>query len=108
MKKGLSLGVCLAVFAGMISGCGNSSIPADTTATSQASESSAPAATTQAKEAGPVTISILQSQAEYTDAYNAYVSEYKKVAPNVTIDLQVMQADYPTVLKSKIAAGTIP
>ncbi len=106
MKKVLSLGVSLAVLAGIFSGCGSSSTPSDTTA--QASQTSSVATATDSEEAKPVTISILQSQAEYTDAYNAYVSEYKKVAPNVTIDLQVMQADYPTVLKSKIAAGTIP
>lgn len=108
MKKILSLGVCLALLAGLSSGCGNSSTPSGTSEAAQTSQSAVSTAAAESKEAEPVTISILQSQAEYTDAYNAYVSEYKKVAPNVTIDLQVMQADYPTVLKSKIAAGTIP
>ncbi len=45
---------------------------------------------------------------EYTDAFNAYIAEYKKVKPNVTINLEIMQADYNTVLKSKIASGSTP
>ena len=32
----------------------------------------------------------------------------KKYKPNVTINLEIMQADYNTVLKSKIAAGSTP
>ncbi|HBE76828.1 MAG TPA: sugar ABC transporter substrate-binding protein [Firmicutes bacterium] len=56
----------------------------------------------------PATIKMFLNSPEYTNAYNAFVTEYKKVKPNVTIDLQVMQADYPTILKTKIASGDIP
>lgn len=45
---------------------------------------------------------------EYTDAFNALVAEYKNVKPNVTIELEIMQADYPTILKSKIGSGALP
>ncbi|CAK4836382.1 unnamed protein product [Aphanomyces euteiches] len=45
---------------------------------------------------------------EYTDAFNAYIKEYKTVKPNVTIELEIIQADYPTILKSKIASANIP
>ncbi|MFC5652668.1 ABC transporter substrate-binding protein [Paenibacillus solisilvae] len=57
---------------------------------------------------GPVTINMFTASPEYTDAFNAYIAEYKKVKPNVTINLEIMQADYNTVLKSKIAAGSTP
>jgi len=106
MKKVLSMVVCLMLLAGLFSGCGNSSASTDSTAKS--SQSASQDEDTKSSEEKPVTISILQCQPEYTDAYNAYISEYKKVAPHVTIDLQVLQTDYPTVLKSRIAAGTIP
>ncbi|HEX7057741.1 MAG TPA: extracellular solute-binding protein [Bacilli bacterium] len=56
----------------------------------------------------PVTINMFTNMPEYTDAFHAYIEEYKKVKPNVTINLEIMQADYPTVLKSKIASGNIP
>lgn len=45
---------------------------------------------------------------EYTDAYNVLISEYKKIKPNVNIELQIMQDDYPDLLKAKIASGDIP
>lgn len=56
----------------------------------------------------PVTITIFQNSPEYTDAFNAYIEEYKKVKPNVTINMEVTQADYPTLLKAKINSGDIP
>jgi raffinose/stachyose/melibiose transport system substrate-binding protein len=56
----------------------------------------------------PVTIKIFMGSPEYSDAMNALVKEYKKVAPNVTIQLEIMQSDLPTILKARIAAGNIP
>jgi len=56
----------------------------------------------------PATIKVFIGMPEYTNAFNAFVEEYKKVKPNVTIELEIMQADYPTVLKSKIASGNTP
>ncbi len=109
MKKVLVMLVCLTLLAGLVSGCGKSGTSSDSTETTSESTTQEQETDTQpSEEEKPVTISILQSQPEYTDAYNAYISEYKKVAPHVTIDLQVLQTDYPTVLKSRIAAGTIP
>lgn len=45
---------------------------------------------------------------EITDAVNTAINKYKSVKPNVTIQLQVLQSDLNTVLKSKIAAGNVP
>ncbi|OPJ59505.1 ABC transporter substrate-binding protein [Clostridium oryzae] len=55
-----------------------------------------------------VTITCFQNSPEYTDAINAYIDQYKKVKPNVKIDLEITQADYPTLLKAKIASNNIP
>ncbi len=55
-----------------------------------------------------VTIRIYQNQPEYTDAFNAYVEAYKRVKPNIKIDMEILQADYPSVLKAKIASGNMP
>jgi raffinose/stachyose/melibiose transport system substrate-binding protein len=56
----------------------------------------------------PVTIKIFMGSPEYSDAMNALINQYKKVAPNVTIQLEIMQSDLPTILKARIAAGNIP
>lgn len=56
----------------------------------------------------PVTVHIFMGSPEITDAVNTSIAEYKKVKPNVTIQLQVLQSDLNTVLKSKIASGDIP
>lgn len=56
----------------------------------------------------PITINMFTASPEYTDAFNAYIEEYKKIKPNVTINLEIMQSDYNTVLKTRIASGSIP
>ncbi|WP_040950724.1 ABC transporter substrate-binding protein [Gorillibacterium massiliense] len=56
----------------------------------------------------PATIKMFTASPEYTNAFNAYIAEYKKVKPNITIQLEIMQADYNTVLKSRIASGSTP
>ena len=56
----------------------------------------------------PVTIHIFMGSPEITAAVNTSIKEYKKVKPNVTIQLQVLQADLNMVLKSMIAADEIP
>ena len=39
---------------------------------------------------------------------NELIAAYKEVAPNVTINYETTQNDYPTLLKSRINAGTTP
>lgn len=65
-------------------------------------------AKTKTADDKPVIVKLFLNSPEYTDGYNAFIAEYKKVKPNVTLELQVMQADYPTVLKTKIASGDLP
>lgn len=80
----------------MLAACGNSTDTTDKGASSGGSTD------------GAVTINMFTASPEYTDAFNAYIEEYKKVKPNVTINLEIMQADYNTILKSRIAAGSTP
>ena len=48
------------------------------------------------------------SMPEYSDAINELINEYKKVKPNVTINYETTQHDYPTLLKAKLNAVDIP
>lgn len=56
----------------------------------------------------PVEINMFISQPEYADAVRALIDAYKEVAPNVTINYETTQNDYPTLLKTKINAGECP
>lgn len=48
------------------------------------------------------------SQPEYADAINELIAAYKEVAPDVTINYETTQTDYPTLLKAKINSGEAP
>ncbi|MFL0557194.1 MULTISPECIES: extracellular solute-binding protein [Paenibacillus] len=102
-KKILALSFSLVLIMGLLSACGGNNNAANNGASNAGSGNGA--ATDDSK---PVTINMFTASPEYTDAFNAYIEEYKKVKPNVTINLEIMQADYNTVLKSRIAAGSTP
>ena len=53
-------------------------------------------------------ISIFISQPEYADAMNQLIEEYKNVAPDVIINYETTQNDYPTLLKAKVNSGEVP
>ena len=53
-------------------------------------------------------IYIFISQPEYADAINTLIDEYKTVAPDVTINYETTQNDYPTLLKAKLNSGEVP
>ncbi|WP_150267256.1 extracellular solute-binding protein [Paenibacillus tepidiphilus] len=102
-KQVMALSASLLLAGGLLAGCGGNNNAADNNAGNTAAPGNA--ATDSSK---PVTINMFTASPEYTDAFNAYIAEYKKVKPNVTINLEIMQADYNTVLKSRIAAGSTP
>lgn len=60
------------------------------------------------KKSGSKEINIFISQPEYADAINTLIDEYKKVEPDVTINYETTQNDYPTLLKAKLNSGSIP
>ncbi|MEC0371043.1 ABC transporter substrate-binding protein [Paenibacillus chibensis] len=101
-KKILALSFSLVLIMGLLSACGGSKTDDNTSSGTEGSEKTA------TDDSKPVTINMFTASPEYTDAFNAYIAEYKKVKPNVTINLEIMQADYNTVLKSRIAAGSTP
>lgn len=76
-----------------------------TTAAPDGDETTAPPAD---DEKEPVNIFIFSNQPEYSQAFEAYIEEYKKVAPHVTIEMEVNQADYPTLVKAKLSSGDVP
>lgn len=102
LKRFLALSVSLVLIIGILAACGS-----DKNNTTGNNEGANTGGNTEASDK-PVTINMFTASPEYTDAFNAYIAEYKKVKPNVTINLEIMQADYNTVLKSKIAAGSTP
>lgn len=48
------------------------------------------------------------SQPEYADAITELIEAYGEVAPNVTINYETTQNDYPTLLKTKLNSGEVP
>lgn len=97
-KKFSSLAVSLMLVAGLLSACGSNNNGTATNTNKPEGSAGEP----------KVTINMFTASPEYTEAFNAYIAEYKKVKPNVTINLEIMQADYNTVLKSKISSGQTP
>lgn len=107
MKKMMALSISLIMIMALLAGCGssNGNTEEKSSANTEAKQGSSGNETDSSK---PVTINMFTASPEYTQAFNAYIEEYKKVKPNVTINLEIMQSDYNTVLKSKIAAGSTP
>lgn len=105
MRKMMALSISLIMIMAMLAGCGSGSTEEKSGADSNVKQGAGGSETDSSK---PVTINMFTASPEYTQAFNAYIEEYKKVKPNVTINLEIMQSDYNTVLKSKIAAGSTP
>ncbi|HIW34610.1 MAG TPA: extracellular solute-binding protein [Candidatus Paenibacillus intestinavium] len=97
LKRLTSLTVSLVLVMSMLAACGSDNKNGGNTATNETN--------TGEKQ---VTINMFTAAPEYTEAFNAYIKEYAKVKPNVKINLEIMQADYNTVLKSKISSGNTP
>lgn len=54
------------------------------------------------------TINIFISMPEYADAIHELIDAYKDVEPDVTINYETTQNDYPTLLKVKLNSGEVP
>ncbi|WP_027091360.1 ABC transporter substrate-binding protein [Cohnella thermotolerans] len=106
LKRVTALSASMVLMAGALAACGSSSD--NNNAAGGESPAASASASGGADSSKPVTINMFTASPEYTDAFNAYIAEYKKVKPNVTINLEIMQSDYNTVLKSRIASGNIP
>lgn len=120
-KKLLSVLLCTAMITTVLAGCGSSggdagSAPAAETPAAEEPAAEAPAAEEPAAEAPAAEagsseeaeIYMFISSPEYADAINTLIDEYKNVAPNVTINYETTQNDYPTLLKAKLNSGEVP
>ena len=127
-KKLLSIILSTAMVASLLAGCGSSAADpgagaaADAAAEEAAPEeaaaddAAAPAADTSDSDAAAETdasgdsgeIYMFISSPEYADAINELIDEYAKVAPDVTINYETTQNDYPTLLKAKLNSGEVP
>lgn len=54
------------------------------------------------------TIDIFISMPEYATAINQLIDAYQKIEPDVKINYQTIQSDYPTLLKVKLNSGDVP
>lgn len=89
-KKLISVLLCAAMVGTMLAGCGGGSD----------SEGSS--------GGGKKEIYMFISQPEYADAINTLIEQYKEVEPDVTINYETTQNDYPTLLKAKLNSGDTP
>ncbi len=115
-KKLISVLLCSAMVASLLVGCGssaastegaadNASATTDATATQDSDEAEA-TADAASDEGGEIYMFI--SSPEYADAIGELIEAYKEVAPNVTINYETTQNDYPTLLKAKLNSGEVP
>jgi len=110
MKKKIISGLlCVAMAVTLLAGCGSTgTTTTDTTKSEEtAADTKAEAAQTTTSDE-PAEIYMFISSPEYADAINALIEEYKTVAPNVTINYETTQNDYPTLLKAKLNSGEVP
>ncbi len=119
-KKLLATLLSAALVAATLSGCGKGNSSSDdgaaqTEETKTEADADADAETTQDEstaeasgEEEEVEIYMFISSPEYADVINELIAEYKTVKPNVTINYETTQNDYPTMLKAKLNAGECP
>ncbi|MDD3661233.1 MAG: extracellular solute-binding protein, partial [Lachnospiraceae bacterium] len=112
-KKLVSVLLCAAMVSSMLYGCGSKTeeAPAADAATEETAEAEAPAEEAAAEvttEAEDAEINMFISSPEYADAINQLIAEYQKENPNITINYETTQNDYPTLLKAKLNAGECP
>lgn len=115
-KKLISAILCAAMTMSLLAGCGSSagdssSVSTDSTQaeeTTEAADTSAAEETAQVSSDEPCEIYMFISSPEYADAIGELIDAYKEVAPNVTINYETTQNDYPTLLKAKLNSGEVP
>jgi raffinose/stachyose/melibiose transport system substrate-binding protein len=117
-KKLVSVVLTAAMVASVLAGCGSSTASdssstgsADSTAASDSADTdTADTADTDTTAASDEEAEIYMfiASPEYADAINELIDAYKEVAPNVTINYETTQNDYPTMLKAKLNSGEVP
>ena len=107
-RRFLAIAMTLTMLGSLV-GCGANSSQGTQQPSSAADGSSASttaAAGETSSDSGEIYMFI--ASPEYADAINTLIDEYKNVAPDVTINYETTQNDYPTLLKAKINSGETP
>ena len=116
-KKLISALLSVAMVATLLVGCGGSeeAAPAAEAPAAEETEEAAPAEEPAAEEPAAEEASAAEGEVymfiaspEYADAINELIDAYAEVAPNVTINYETTQNDYPTLLKAKLNSGEVP
>lgn len=108
MKKILAAACAVALLLGVMSGCNNNQQPEESKAPSSAAPAESAASQGGDLSDEPVTLNFMLNSPELTDYYNDMAAAYKKDRPNVTIDMEILQNDYQTVLKTRLNSGDVP
>lgn len=112
MKKAITFVLTLAMGMSLLAGCGsgNNAGTADTEAVGSetAGQESTEAADTAAAEGEKITLNFMLNSPELTEYYNSAAEAYHKEHPNVTIEMEILQNDYQTVLKTRLNSGDVP
>lgn len=103
-KKVISSIICMTMIAGVMVGCGSKN-EAGTVSTSTVTVQ---ATTSTVEEAKPVTLNILKADAQQAPVWDELAKEYNKQNPNVTLNIQSIDSDMWSVLKTKLNAGDPP
>ncbi len=101
-KKLISMLLCAAMVGAMLTGCGSS----PDTPTAEGGAASGEGGSAETGEEAEIYMFI--NSPEYADAINELIDAYKEVAPDVTINYETTQNDYPTMLKAKLNSGDVP
>ncbi|MGB4658590.1 MAG: extracellular solute-binding protein [Mobilitalea sp.] len=111
-RKVLSVLLSIAMISTMLVGCKSADTTEEATSeptkAAETTESTEPTETAEVTSDEPVEIYMFISSPEYADAINTLIAAYKEVKPNVTINYETTQNDYPTLLKAKLNSGEIP
>jgi len=116
-KKLLCVFLCVAMLSTLLVGCKKTDTDLDkgttdqTETTDQTKTTDQTETTDQTKDETsnkPVEIYMFITSPEYADAINTLIAAYKEVKPNVTINYETTQNDYPTLLKAKLNSGETP
>lgn len=94
-KRMVAVMSCIGLAASVLAGC-------------QSREADAGGASSQSAAQEEKEIYMFVSCPENADAIADAIEQYKEVAPNITINYETTQSDYPTLLKTKINSGDMP
>lgn len=111
-KRMLALLIAAALTVSVLAGCSKLGQAPDTAGSGSAKKSAAgkstAAKTSKAPKVKSADINIFVNNPEYVDAINEYLKEYKKLKPNIKVNLKTAQSDYSQMLKAKLKSGEMP